>query len=82
MDEALFTAPVLCTRLAHRFDDLASVAQGVLKRKAARNAQQLRKVAQLTMAGYMTTDDALIWADAAAGQLTSDRGQFDRKVRK
>ena len=76
------SAPITLSSLAQRFDTIADASQGVAKAKAARNAQQLRFVAQRTIQGAMTTDQAWIWADAAAGQLLTDDNQLERKARR
>ena len=76
------TAAFTLTLLAQRFDDLASVTQGVLKRKAQRHAKQLRDTAHLTIHGHLTTDQAWNWADRAAGQLITNNDQLDRKAKR
>lgn len=74
------TAPLTLTRLAQRFDALAQNMQGSNRRRAARNAAQLRLVAQLTLQGTYTTEQGWQWADAAAGQLINDQKQLEKKA--
>lgn len=74
------TAVETLNALACRFDDLANVTQGHRSRAARKDASQLRQVAQLTLQGTYPSSDAWIWADAAAGQLTNDRGQLRKRT--
>lgn len=73
------TAPATLTHLAQRFDEIARHTQGINRRRATRNAAQLRLVATLTTNGTYTTEQAWQWADAAAGQLIDDKHQLEKK---
>lgn len=75
------TCPATLTHLAQRFDAIADHSQGRNSRRAARNAQNLRLVAQLVLQGTYTTEQGWQWADAAAGQLINDKRQLDKKAR-
>lgn len=69
------------TRLAQTFDGIASASRGESRRRALRDAKQLRYVAQETLHGVRDTDYAWVWADAAAGQLMADKRQLERKAK-
>lgn len=73
------TAPATLQLLAQRFDAIALHTQGRNYRRALKNAAQLRLVATLTTNGTYTTEQAWQWADAAAGQLTDDKHQLEKK---
>lgn len=71
------TASATLAALARRFDLVATEVRTEAQRKRARrNAQQLRAVALDLHHGRCDTDTAWVWADAAAGQLVRDRGQL------
>jgi hypothetical protein len=73
----MITAFETLINLARRFEQMRNDAPTVnARRRAERNAKQLRWIALELHHGKRTTDDGWIWADAAAGQLIHDRGQL------
>jgi len=76
----LISAPMTLTSLAQSFDRIAQVTHGIVRNRAAKSAAQLRYVAQATLTGSISTDDAWIWADTAVGQLMSDKQQLAKKA--
>lgn len=78
---AIISVSMTLTALAKRFDQIADVSQGKGRTRALRYARQMRTAAEETVCGRMTVDTGWILADAAAGQITKDGGQIEKKMR-
>lgn len=77
----ILSALIALTRLAQAFDRIARTSVGAHRRRAMRDARQLRLVAQETVRGIRSTDYAWVWADTAAGQLMNDHRQIETRAR-